>query len=94
MTLTASDLARCRAIRAPSEAIGAIVEEVAEACAVAPQEIYSRTRKAHIVAARDLVCFIAAREQFSSGQIARVLGMDHSSVLCAVGRERTRRRAE
>lgn len=91
MILTPADLVRCRAIRMPLARVTEIVDAVAEACALAPQEITSRSRKAPIVAARDLVCFIASREQFSHGQIARVLGCDPSSVCSAISRERVRR---
>lgn len=94
MILSPADLERCKAIRQPTEAVLAIAEEVAEACAVAVEEIVSTSRKAPVVQARDLVCFIAARQQFSTGQIARALGRDHSSVVVAIARERERRKAQ
>lgn len=94
MILTPDDMARCRAIRLPTDAIKAIVDEVADACAVASEEIISTSRKAAVVQARDLVCFIAARQQYSTGQIARALGRDHSSVVVAIARERERRKAQ
>lgn len=94
MILTPEDLARCRQIRLPGDAIMEIVEEVAEACALAPQQILSKSRTPANSAARDLVCFIASRQQFSQPQIARVLGCDPSTVWSAISRERVRRQGK
>jgi chromosomal replication initiation ATPase DnaA len=92
MTLTEADIIAAQAIRFPDAGIRKIVRAVSEASGVDIDKILSPSRRAAIVMARDLVCYIAHREGYSVSTIGRCIGgRDQSTVLTAIAREQARR---
>ncbi len=89
--LTASDLARCRAIRAPGDAVAAIVEAVAAETGISAADIRGTRRWANISAARQVVYYAAHRDGVSVPQIAAAMGRDASTVQHGIKAERERR---
>lgn len=91
MILTPADIARCEAIRAPHDAIAAIVAEVSAATGISANEIMGRKKWGQISAARQMVYYIALRNGLSLPAIGRVFGRDHTTVLHGINAEKARR---
>ncbi len=92
MMLSPDDIAAAEAIRFPIKNIGLIAHEVSDLSGVPLDQIMSATREAQVVMARDLVSYIAHRAGYSMETIGRCLGgRDHTTILSAIGREKTRR---
>ncbi len=89
--LTPADLARCDAIRAPHDAIAAIVAEVSEATGISATDIMGTRKWAQISAARQMVYYIAHRNGMSLPEIGRAFGRDHTTVLHGINAEKARR---
>lgn len=89
--LTACDIARCAAIRAPRDAIAAIVAEVSAATGISETDIMGTRRWANVSAARQLVWFIAHRNGVSLPAIGAVFDRDHTTVWHGVRAEMARR---
>ena len=91
MILTPDDMARCHAIRAPREAMAAIVAAVAAETGITEAEIMGTRRWANVSAARQLVFYIAHREGMSLPVIGQLFDRDHTTVWHGIKAEKARR---
>ena len=92
MTLTPEDLTRAAQIADPSLRIREIASEVAQETGIPYAAILGPLRGHKVVSdARQLCMFIAARNGFSTAQISKAMGRDHTSVLHGVKAETKRR---
>jgi chromosomal replication initiation ATPase DnaA len=90
--LTTDDIASLNEIR-PSDLIRNIAREVEAQTGIPQMDIFSDSRRADHVRARDVICYIARRHGVSYPKIARAMQRDHSSIMAAVRREEARRGA-
>jgi chromosomal replication initiation ATPase DnaA len=63
-----------------------VVQAVAQETGVRPSEILGRDRSRHVVAARHRVWAMLHRSGWSAASIGREFGVDHTSVLYALGK--------
>lgn len=68
-----------------------IAATVASMSGLKVADIKGSCRRAELVLARDVVCYVAHREGISLSAIGRALNRDHSTIATAVRREAARR---
>lgn len=89
--MTADDFQAASNIENYRKVIRRIAGEVSEATGIRVSAIYGPSQRAKDCRARELVCFIAYRQGFSLAEIGEALARHHTTILHAIGNERTRR---
>lgn len=93
-TLSNEDIKRCRQINMRhNDRVKSIALAVCAECALPISAVYGQSRKQPIVAARQLIMYLARQDGMPYEAIGRALNKDHATVIEAVKRE-TARRAE
>jgi chromosomal replication initiation ATPase DnaA len=93
-TLSDEDIKRCRQINLRhTSRVKEIALAVSAECAMPISAIYGASRSSPIVAARQLVMYLARQDGMPYDAIGRALNKNHTTVMDAVRRE-TERRAE
>ncbi len=90
--LTPAEIDACTAAaEARARCIKPIVHAVAQATGIPASQIYSRSRKAHVVRARQIVMLAAFERGMGLSEIGRALGRDHATVDHGIKAEKARR---
>lgn len=94
--LSPDDIKRCREISLGNrKLIMDVVRLVSKHTGVPVAYIMGKRRKPEVSEARWLICYLAHdRQKFTLKEIGNVLGLDHTSVLHGVRKERERRQGE
>ena len=75
-----------------SRAMAPLVHAVAQASGIPASLIYSRSRKAHVCRARQIVMLAAFERGMGLSEIGRALGRDHATVAHGIATEKARRK--
>ena len=93
--LTPAEIDACtNAAAARARAISPIVHAVAQASGIPASQIYSRSRKAHVNRARQIVMLAAHERGMSLSEIGRALGRDHTTIDHGIKAEKARRASD
>lgn len=90
---TTADIAALRhaSDSASTGKIRAIAGQASATAGMTLARVLSTDRSPQVVRVRDVICYVAQQQGFSSVQIGRAMNRDHSSVLTAIRREKARR---